>query len=82
MSTSFQVNVYPNPASDYLVIKSAENEMLDLRLSNMMGKAMQVKARQTIQGALIDVSKLPKGNYYLEIMSGSGKEVRQVMIGR
>ncbi|MBW7868636.1 MAG: T9SS type A sorting domain-containing protein [Brumimicrobium sp.] len=71
METEEHIEIYPNPTSDYLnVITTAE--MNELHVSNIMGKEItqDIDVTSTGKGIMhLDVQRLPKGIYLLEIKS-------------
>jgi hypothetical protein len=65
--------VYPNPVDDMLFIEGIESEFYTVSIYSMDGRLLIQIGEPGIRQ--IDVSRLPKGNYFVEI---SGPPVRQV----
>lgn len=66
------VNVYPNPATDYVRIASPENfEELKLVLSDITGRIVMQKS--IVLPADVNVSKLPRGFYMLSVSNNRGQ---------
>lgn len=61
------INIYPNPANDYVVIKS-ENQIEWSKIYNTEGRLILQNKYET----KIDISALSKGDYFLEIKSQNG----------
>lgn len=70
------LSLCPNPANDYIAVKFSElneNSFLNIYTSDGRLVKQSAIAKHEIQ-ALINVQSLPKGNYYLELVS---KDVKQ-----
>ena len=79
------VSVYPNPATDQLNIAFTlqENESVHYRLTDATGKVLQMENLNAAMGEnhhTLNVSKLSKGFYLLEISTSKGSSVRKVMV--
>ena len=66
MENLTQINFYPNPVKEYLIIenKRLEQNIIQLKLCNKFGeivKEIELKDRE-----IVDVSCLPKGVYLLK----------------
>lgn len=61
-----EVKIYPNPANQILYISSAENNMLNYEVYNIIGqRILSGKTKDQIR-----VSDLAKGNYFIKITDG------------
>ena len=66
--------IYPNPTSEYLHVKLAEQQTTEYNICNLMG---QVVAHGTLQGeAVINITSLAKGTYFLKIAGATVKIVK------
>lgn len=77
-----KVEVYPNPATDYLSIKmeSPEFKSLEITIYNVLGEVLYKKEASFLSGQNlmeIDVQSYTNGVYWLEISTENGKR-RQV----
>ena len=68
------LNVYPNPTSDYITLNftSTTTEDLQLFLTDILGKTIFSKTLLTDKGEQnirFQVSDLPKGTYFLQIVN-------------
>lgn len=65
-----EVQIYPNPAQDFVTLTLGEEAAVDIRITNTEGKVLFEK-NLTIgeEGRRINVAKLPAGQYQLEIRS-------------
>ncbi|MEO0583356.1 MAG: plastocyanin/azurin family copper-binding protein [Bacteroidota bacterium] len=76
-----QIRVYPNPASDLLIVDADGLNLEAVRLVDMMGReVMKVMANQT--RANMDVARLKAGVYTIIVETREGRAARQVMIRR
>jgi hypothetical protein len=72
------LEVYPNPVKDELVVKGPE--MLELTIYNLLGQKMQsVQAYGDIE-VKVDVGHLPQALYLLEIQTQRGNKTRLVSV--
>lgn len=68
--------VAPNPASDYVIVKTKNNSSFNYKISDQTGRTiLQGDSNNTIHEK-IDIKSLPKGVYYLQI----NKEAIQKLI--
>ena len=58
------VNVYPNPAKDYIYIDLPEEKIKSVSLYNVLGVLLK---EQKSNAASVDISSLPQGMYLLSI---------------
>ena len=76
--TEIQVNVFPNPAVDFVNISMEENESATLILTDMQGKIVK---RGTITGeGTIPVRDLAAGLYLLRLQNDKGIAVRKIQV--
>ena len=62
------LHISPNPAKEWIEIRNLHDlHPLDIKIYNAFGKAIKFYRN----GQLIDVSKFPKGMYYLELIEGN-----------
>lgn len=61
----YEVNVFPNPASEAISLKGTEGKSLTVSLTTADGK--QMLRRQVKAGQKLDVSDLPRGMYLIEV---------------
>jgi hypothetical protein len=71
--------LYPNPATNELTIKSANNQSYTLTIYNPVGQAMRTFAgiRQTER---LDVSNIPRGIYNIAIIGSNGERVNEKLV--
>jgi transforming growth factor-beta-induced protein len=65
------VDIFPNPASDYITIQAAEGDLDQVSLINMNGQIL-LEQRVQNQQTIIDLSEYQSGQYIL-LMSKDGK---------
>jgi hypothetical protein len=73
------LKVYPNPASGNFYIESSNEGKMKITLRNMLGQTVNV---QTCGGgkAVIEAASVQPGVYYAEIVQGSTKTVRKIVL--
>lgn len=70
-----QINIFPNPTSDFINIKSDET-IKSVKLYNASGSLVKTK---NIEFSRINISNLPKGNYLISIETDSGIETKKII---
>lgn len=63
--------IYPNPASDYVIIENKNQETLDATICDLYGKII-LKEKLYNTSNKIDLQHLPKGMYLLTLSNTSG----------
>lgn len=72
-----EILVFPNPASDYLILNFDFSEIeSEIRTFDIQGRLVKLSDPQ---GGMISISNLPKGIYYTYIISGKEKKVLKWM---
>lgn len=71
--------IYPNPAHDKLNI-SARSDIKAMRIYNLLGQAMYAEGEQHSQQAALDIARLPKGAYIIEIRTGNAVESKRFLV--
>ena len=66
-----QINIFPNPSSDFINIKS-DDEIKSVKIYDIKGSL--VKSDKTSK---VDISEFPKGNYIISIETKSGIETKK-----
>ncbi|MEX1191922.1 MAG: T9SS type A sorting domain-containing protein [Brumimicrobium sp.] len=63
-------NLYPNPASDHIIVETADLSNLDDANYNMYNSEGKIvtKGGVSTTTTLVDISELPKSTYYLKII--------------
>lgn len=70
-----QPNVFPNPTSDFINIKSDEI-INSIKLYNASGRLIKT---ENSNSSKINISSLPKGNYIISIETKSGIETKKII---
>lgn len=65
-SINLEINVYPNPTTDYLTLKVEESKGLSYQLFDMQGKVIENK-KVTASNTTIKMEGLPKATYFLKV---------------
>lgn len=71
-ATDIQYEIYPNPASDQVILSWENSRAVTVRLFDALGREIAVKSGES--PLLIDTGQLPDGMYWLQI-KGPGQEV-------
>lgn len=82
MSNIATLNVYPNPATTYITIGSASVEKLTIALFNNSGQRMNVPMSSSGNKAILYVSGINTGTYFIQIIQGNTTETRKITIVR
>ena len=68
--TKSKVKIFPNPASDYLIIESKLDELDDLRIFNVIGKEVLIPLiTETESTITLDMQNVPSGLYLIKTKS-------------
>ena len=74
------VSVYPNPTSGQLHINTTDQHITSITIHNTMGQQVATQAfQQSGNQAIIDLSTLPAGVYYLTVKSGESTTLHKVV---
>jgi hypothetical protein len=77
---SVSIKLYPNPASDFVVIKSNENLQGNIDIINNLG---QIVTTTTIQGQkefIISTTTLSEGMYFVRLIGEQGVYLKEKLI--
>lgn len=72
-------DVYPNPASDFIVVTLSENRVVVLSIMNLVGQIVQtntIEARENY----INISALKEGIYFVSFQSGDEKITQKLKV--
>lgn len=75
--------IFPNPAKGSVTISLGEFvSNARINITNGRGQVVQKGIIQQSSATQLDVSHLPAGTYYVELLSNKGKQVRKLVISR
>lgn len=74
---SSSINIYPNPASDFITIKANNIEILKLTITDINGKTLKSIFNPS---AKYNITELHAGIYFLNIETRQGKLTKKVVI--
>ena len=77
---ALQVNIFPSPANDQIMIASGEKQMQTLELFDLSGRMIKRVAVGGLQNFSMDVSDLQNGFYLLKIFAGEGSLSKKILI--
>ena len=72
------VNVYPNPASEVIVVEFASSEKAQVNIVDLSGKVLQTNNVYT--GETISIESLSIGSYVIMVTSENGTTVNRLMV--
>lgn len=73
--------IYPNPATDKLIIKSEQlSENIEIEVFNMMGQSIYAAERTQLSSFEVDVASWPKGVYLVRIAAGVNQLFEKIMV--
>jgi len=75
------VDVYPNPAKDFITVDINSPDCTSLRLVNALGQEVY-HYDYVMQKEVIDVSKMPEGIYFVEIKINNDYVSREVVVNK
>ena len=78
MDFSSNILVYPNPSFSEIMVEYQNNELTYLDLVDATGKVILKK--EFTQSTSLDVSRIPKGIYFLNLKTVEGKLTKQIII--
>jgi len=70
------LNIFPNPASDYIRISTPDATYKSVAILNLMGEIIFQKSL-TSQNSVIDITNLKSGIYLMLVKGDSGKLIKQ-----
>jgi len=73
-----KLNIYPNPADNYLYIKSTKSVIESVEIVNILGKT--ILNQNKLVNDSVDVSGLSAGLYVLKINAGDSSITRRIII--
>lgn len=76
---TLEISVYPNPVVETVNINTpAEDELEAVRLYSAEGRLVQMQQLNETTSTQLDVSNLPRGNYFLQLTTQSGTTTKQI----
>lgn len=80
-TTKMLVQVYPNPASDFIYIRNPVNSSKTIaRLMNGSGQLVKQMVSGSQNGLDIPLANIPSGIYYLQLETGGIKETHKISV--
>lgn len=73
------LNIYPNPASDYLIVTLEQEVSGNISILNLVGNAIIDQPINALS-MRIDITSLPEGIYFLNIQSDTGRVVKKIKV--
>lgn len=79
LNGSATINLYPNPANDFLILTNDKETELSFRVFDATGKLLIVK-QLNARSNRIDINTLAKGIYFIEVQDNSKNTFRQKIV--
>lgn len=76
-SQQISYHIYPNPTNSFLTIEAPQKSLIEI--SNIQGQVLQ-KVKAINPKTTLDISNLPKGNYYLKVTDNDHHAIEQIVI--
>lgn len=76
------VRVYPNPAVDRLTIEHKENLIREISIRNALGSEQLFVKPEGLGRTTIDVTALPAGLYFIDLITDRGIETHKLVVQR
>jgi len=76
--SNLTVRTYPNPVSDFLIVKS-EHDMANVRIFSINGQVV-ASFNPASKEATIDVSNFANGVYFVHVLSKDGNSVQKIIV--
>ncbi|MBN8702238.1 MAG: T9SS type A sorting domain-containing protein [Bacteroidetes bacterium] len=77
-TSSMNVSIYPNPATDVLTLKTTLTGNAVITIYNYNGVAVKT-VQATEQETKLNISELPAGIYFVEMVGNGNKEVNKII---
>jgi len=74
------MHVYPNPASDKIYIERTNNDVMEIKLFDIVGKQVPNEIQSKDQITEVDLSVLSDGVYFVKINTGQGTLTKKIII--
>ncbi|MGZ5283753.1 MAG: T9SS type A sorting domain-containing protein, partial [Bacteroidia bacterium] len=75
---SSTINLYPNPAQNYIIIDLQNNKAAQVRIMNMQGQEItSILQPQGSDKITLPVNYLPQGVYIIEIQTAEGRAIKK-----
>ncbi|NNL91412.1 MAG: T9SS type A sorting domain-containing protein, partial [Saprospiraceae bacterium] len=77
----FDFNIYPNPASNEVVVQISDNHIpVDVSIKDITGKTTFIKNNIQVAEYRIDVQTMPQGIYFVHVKGRNQELVKKLMI--
>lgn len=76
------LSVYPNPASSHVVVNRGSEDLVQIRLLNAMGQAVEVAQLTTGNQTQLEVSALASGVYFITVLESGKLTSQKLVVGR
>ncbi len=76
-----EMNIYPNPAQEYLIVETEQRHSGTVRLLDMAGRQVAVPIySQNTEKWHVDIANIPPGIYLLEVHNKDGRKAVQKVV--
>ncbi len=78
--TDAPINIYPNPASQQLIISGNWTQAIFISVQDSYGREFGLESRKAGEKVVVNTSQLPPGLYILHIRDGQSQHTEKVLI--
>lgn len=76
-----RINIYPNPASDYVTISTPyKTNIFNIEIYNLQGNPINQISNVNSQSYKLDVNRLPEGYYVIKVVFKDGSTINKNLI--
>ncbi len=82
ISTSNEVQIYPNPANNYITISTSNKTQFKTEVYTIDGKLLKYTNHNSIVNNILDISDLSHGVYMLKVIDNTGVSTSRIVVER
>ncbi|MFK7970316.1 MAG: T9SS type A sorting domain-containing protein [Bacteroidia bacterium] len=79
-SPALDFALFPNPASQFVTIRTGQQAIAEIRLHDTFGKLILKKNAQSLEARKINIANLKKGRYFVSIIDKNGRTASEMLI--
>jgi len=82
LNTASEIQVYPNPANDYIAISNNSISKFKTEIYSVDGKLLKQNSYNNAANNIVDISDLSRGVYMLKVIDNIGVSTSRIVIER
>lgn len=79
IDANFEVSVYPNPASDYILLWSRDNNIRSVSMTDLNGRTVKTITVENALNPQIDLIDLSSGVYLMNVVTEKGNVTKKIL---